>query len=106
MGGDAGAIGGWLGAGIGASRSKAPTPDRPDCSAKSRSLTPSRARQSAAGNRKRGTPLGMTRNIVVRRTAKVDRADGLLVEFILSTWVLFRGGGGPRIGIEGCFYGR
>src|SRR5271155_1402799 len=33
-------------------------------------------------------------------------SDGLLVEFILSTWALFRGGGGPRIGIEGCFYGR
>jgi len=39
-------------------------------SAESRSLSASRARQSAAGKKKRGTPFGMTRCSLFRRTVR------------------------------------
>jgi hypothetical protein len=64
---------------------------RLDFSAKNRSL-PAAGRLRMTASRVRGLITGL--------------ADGLLVEFIWSTWALFRGGGGPRIGIEGWFYGR
>src|SRR5271155_2918314 len=45
----------------------------PASSAKNRSLSASRARQIAAGKKKRGTPCGMTRNSRLRRSTKPRR---------------------------------
>jgi hypothetical protein len=45
-------------------------PKTPGCSAKSRSLAASRARQRAGGKKKRGTPFGMTGGFRFRRAAE------------------------------------
>src|SRR5271156_2051051 len=55
--------------------------EHPASSAKNRSLSAARARKTAAGKKKRGTPCGMTRNSRLRRSAKPrrERASSLVL---------------------------
>jgi len=48
---------------------------RLDCSAKSRSLTASRARQSVAGEKKPGTAFGMTRDLLRREEELLELVE-------------------------------